>query len=62
MKGKNIEKQAFNRKEAAAYMGLAENTFINKLVKTNRIKYIQVGRRCIFPKKELDKFLESGGR
>lgn len=52
-----IEKKAFNRKEGARYLGLAENTFI-KLLNEGRINFVRVGRRILVPKNSLDKFLE----
>lgn len=51
-----ITPQAFNRKEAAGYLGIAENTLV-KLLNSGRIKCIHAGRRLIIPKRELDKFL-----
>lgn len=54
----DVIKVAYNRQEAAKYIGVAENTFV-KLLNSGRIKYIKAGRRLIIPKKELDRFLET---
>lgn len=53
---KEIQKVAFNRKEGAAYLGLAENTFV-KLLNSGTIKFTRVGRRILIPKQALDEFL-----
>jgi excisionase family DNA binding protein len=53
-----IQKMTFNRKEAARYLGIAENTF-SKLLKEGHIRYIRAGRRILVPKKALDEFLEN---
>lgn len=54
---KNVQKVTFNRKEGAAYLGLAENTFV-KLLRDGSIPFIQVGRRILIPKQALERFLE----
>lgn len=51
-------KACYNRKEAAQYLGLAENTFV-KLLNAGRIRCIRAGRRILIPKKALDDFLNS---
>ena len=51
-----VEKQAFNRKEAAAYLGMAENTFV-KLMGSGRVHFVKVGRRILVPRTSLDSFL-----
>lgn len=60
MTNTNIQKQAYNRKEAAVYLGMAENTFV-KLLKSGEVKFIRVGRRVLIPIKALDEWLESAG-
>ena len=52
----DITKQAFNRKEGAAYIGVAENTF-RKLLDSGEINYITLGRRLLIPKISLDNYL-----
>lgn len=54
----DIEKRGYNRKEAAKYIGVAENTLV-KLEDSNLVNCIKFGRRKIYPKTELDRFLES---
>jgi excisionase family DNA binding protein len=56
-----IEKAAFNRAEAAAYLGMAQNTLI-KLLDAGTIKHIRAGRRLIIPKMALDRFLDVGSK
>jgi excisionase family DNA binding protein len=55
-----IHKQGYNRKEAATYIGMAENTFM-KLLNSGEVNFIRVGRRVIIPKKSLDAWLEKAG-
>jgi len=55
-----IQKATFNRKEAAAYLGIAENSLV-KLLLNGRIQYVREGRRLLIPKTAIDRFLESGG-
>lgn len=55
----DIKKAAFNRAEAAAYIGVAPNTLVN-LLKLGSIRHIKAGRRLIIPKAALDKFLDEG--
>jgi excisionase family DNA binding protein len=52
-----VRKVTYNRKEAASYLGLAENTFV-KLLNSGKVKYIRVGRRVLIPQQSLDRFLE----
>jgi excisionase family DNA binding protein len=54
-----IQKATFNRKEAAAYLGIAENS-LAKLLLGGRIRYIRAGRRILIPKVAIDRFLEDG--
>ena len=54
---KEVQKVAFNRKEGAAYLGIAENTLV-KLLNEGRISFIRVGRRILIPKQTLDRFLD----
>ena len=51
-----IEKQAFTRKDAAAYLGLAENT-LRKLLNSGEVPYTVLGNRLIIPKAGLDNYL-----
>ena len=53
---KAIEKQAYNRKEGAAYIGVAENTF-RKLLNAGEINFTTFGRRLIIPKMSLEAYL-----
>ena len=55
---KEVEKITFNRKEAASYLGLAENTFI-KLLKDGSVPHIRVGRRVLIPKSAIDRFINN---
>lgn len=52
-----IQPAAFNRKQAARYLGLSENTLV-KLIQSGRVKQIKIDRRVIIAKAELDRFLE----
>ena len=52
----DANKVVFNKKEAAAYLGLCENSFL-KLLKSGRVKYKKAGRRWLIPRKALDEFL-----
>lgn len=54
----DIVKQGYNRKEAAKYIGVAENTLV-KLENSSMVNCIKFGRRKIYPKAELDRFLGS---
>lgn len=54
----NVEKQGYNREEAARYIGVAENTLV-KLEKSGIVNCIKAGSRKIYPKIELDRFLAS---
>lgn len=51
------DKAAFNRGEAAAYIGVSENTLV-KLFQEGKVTFQKVGRRVIVSKGELDKFLQ----
>lgn len=54
---KEIKPAAFNRKQAAQYLGISENTLV-KLLRTNRINFVKAESRIIIAKVELDRFLE----
>ena len=59
-----IQKQTFTRKEAAAYLGIAENS-LRKFLDSGEIPYKKFGRRLIIPKTGVDNFLSEimdGGR
>ena len=51
-----IQKQAFNRKDAATYLGLSVNTF-RKLLDSGEVPYARFGSRLIIPKVGLDNYL-----
>jgi len=51
-----VERQAFTRKDAAAYLGLAENT-LRKLLDSGEVPYTVFGNRLIIPKAGLDNYL-----
>ena len=55
-----VIQMAYNRKQAAQYLGLSVNTF-DKLLNSGRIKFKRVERVMIIPKVELDRFLEEVG-
>jgi excisionase family DNA binding protein len=52
-----VQKEGFNRKEGATYLGISENTFA-RLLRDGRINCVRVGRRVIVAKSELDRFLQ----
>jgi len=51
-----IQPAAFNRKQAAQYLGISENTLV-KLLNSGKIRFVKAESRLIIPKVELDKFL-----
>ena len=53
---KNIEKVAYNKREASNYIGVSPNTFMN-ILKSGKIHFLRAGSRFIIPKKSLDEFL-----
>lgn len=53
----DIKPAAFNRKQAAQYLGVSENTLV-KLMKAGRINFVRAESRVIIAKAELDRFLE----
>lgn len=55
--GTEVKKAAYNRSEAAKYLGMAENTLV-KLLQSGEIKFIRVGRRILIPIKSLNEWLE----
>jgi excisionase family DNA binding protein len=54
-----VERAAFNKKEAAQYIGVSDKT-IGKLLKEGAIRCIRVGSRVLIAKAELDRFLIGG--
>lgn len=54
-----IEKMGFNRREAAQYLGISENTLVDKLLKTGRIPFVKVDNgRIIISRNVMDRFME----
>jgi excisionase family DNA binding protein len=51
-----IEKQTLNSYEAAKYLGVAPNT-LAKFETEGKIRFIRIGRRKLYPRVMLDKFL-----
>lgn len=51
-----IQKQTFNFLEASKYIGVSPNT-LTKIEITGELKCIRIGRRKLYPKASLDKFL-----
>ena len=51
-----IEKQTLNFFEAAKYVGVSPNT-LTKIETEGKIRFIRIGRRKLYPKVMLDKFL-----
>ena len=56
-----IIKQGYNREEAAKYIGVSVNTLV-KLCRDGYIGVIQIGRRRIYNKGELDRFLSTANK
>jgi len=54
-----VIKMGFNRKEAAQYIGVSENTLV-KYLKEGLIRHKKVDNRVFITRVELDKFLEVG--
>lgn len=50
------EKCVLNRKEAAQYLGVAENT-LAKLLTAGKIKFVRAGRRILIAREALDVYL-----
>jgi len=55
--GKKMEKKLLNRKEAAKYLCLGVST-IDKFLALKRLKPVRLGRRVLFLKEDLDKFIQ----
>lgn len=55
----DVTKAALNRKEAAQYLGLAENTLV-KLMNAGKIKFVRAGRRILISPRALDEYLNGG--
>jgi len=54
-----IEKERFNHKEAAAYLGIAQQTLYNWRNQRRGADYLRIGSKIIYLKSDLDKFIES---
>lgn len=53
------EKERFNHKEAAYYLGIADQTLYNWRSNRRGPDYIIMGSKIIYLKSDLDKFIES---
>jgi excisionase family DNA binding protein len=51
-----IQQMAFNRREAAQYLGIAEKT-LDKALQSGEIKFRRIGKAMLISKVELDRFL-----
>jgi len=51
-----MEKKLLNKKETAAYLRLGLST-IDKLLALKKLKPVRLGRRVLFMKEDLDKFI-----
>ncbi len=56
---KTGEKERFSHKEAAAYLGIAEQTLYNWRSKRRGADYVLMGRKIMYLKCDLDKFIET---
>ena len=55
----NTNKKLLNTREAAKYLGLAEQTLHNYRFNRKPPSYIKLSRRILYELAELDKFIES---
>lgn len=54
-------REIMSRKEAAAYLGVAESTMANWVTSRKfHIPYFRVGRKVKYFRRDLDAFIESG--
>ena len=53
------QKEKFNHKDAAGYLGLAEQTLYNWRHHRKGPHYVRMGRKIIYLKADLDNFIES---
>ena len=51
-----MEKKLLNKKEASTYLRLGLST-IDKLLALKKLKPVRLGRRVLFMKEDLDKFI-----
>jgi excisionase family DNA binding protein len=54
----DIVKKGLNRKEAAKYLGISENTLV-KAMKAGKVRFVRFGRSLRFLPEELNKLLAS---
>jgi excisionase family DNA binding protein len=52
-----IEKVAYNKREAAGYLGVSLYTLMN-ILNSGKVHFLRAGSRFIIPKKSLDNFLD----
>jgi len=52
-----MEEKLLNKKEAAVYLRLGVST-IDKLLALKRLRPVRLGRRVLFLKEDLDRFIE----
>jgi len=53
------EKEKFNHKGAADYLGIADQTLYNWRNQRRGPDYVLMGRKVIYLRRDLDKFIES---
>jgi len=53
------EKQRFNHKGAANYLGIADQTLYNWRTQRRGPDYVLLGTKIMYLKRDLDKFIES---
>jgi excisionase family DNA binding protein len=52
-----VEKQRYNRKESAEYLGVSVVT-VDRAIASRKISFFRLGRRVVFDKRHLDEYLE----
>lgn len=55
------DKLTLSKTEAAAVLGMSTRT-VDRLVAGRKLRYIQVGHRRLFVRKEIDRFLSENSR
>jgi len=53
------EKERFNHKEAAAYLGISSQTLYNWRNQRRGADYVLMGSKILYLRSDLDKFIES---
>ena len=53
------EKERFNHKDAANYLGIANQTLYNWRTQRRGPDYVLIGRKIMYLKSDLDEFIES---